>query len=1481
MKSVFANIYLICQMYLGLSRGHFLSQTGNCKPFDAAADGYCRAEGCVLFVLKRLSDAVAEGDRIHGVIRNVLTNQSGNSSSITHPHSQTQTDLLRRLLQQKNVDPGSVGVVEAHGTGTQAGDAREIETLRAVFSQHHSGTNPLMVSSIKGNIGHCEAASGAAGLAKLLLMLRERKIPIQAGLANINPAFGDLQGSGLIIPRQTVSWSHSKRTPRRAVLNNFGAAGSNASLLLEDWAESPKEHMHGKKQDRIQERSAYVFALSAKSVRALNSAVSRHVELLRKSENRPSLKDICYTATARRNHYEYRISLACTSVDDLLTKLQYSEVAASKPAKIVTANVFVFTGQGALYRGMGQGLMITYPPFKDIIMKCDSIIQGLELACPSIVDFIINEEQGVKDTLTDSEQIMVSQCACVALEYALAKIFMSWGIMPDYVMGHSLGEYAALCVSGALTPEDTFRVVASRAKMMGENCLADTSGMLACSMAPEELEAIISESPALAQLTIACLNGPGDCVIGGPLAQLDMLQKECKTRKVRTKLLNVPYAFHTSAMDPILETLRTLGRSVKFGKPEIPVLSNVHGRLFRNDFSSEYFADHARQPVRFSECLLSLQLSMGTNILDGAHFLEIGPQPALLPMLRTAIPSSSCVYFGTLQKGRDAWVSISETLAGISLLRTTVKWREVFTGTSAKVTSLPGHLLEGSNFLIPFQESRQIVHTCDHVQTAGPDCINRVKTGYRLLPWLNTTGSSSKELILETDMTILASLISGHNVGGTPICPASVFHELALEAAQALLEPLNTQVMVVSEMSFSRPLVQVYMPREAVPVTVCVQITMDDSSSSGAAAFKITSRSSTQASTDTLHCTGSVSLQETNVNTPRWVRDQAVVTRQSRYFSGIGRDHTSIFRTKLLYETIFTRVVRYSSEYQSLVYLNVADSNLEGIGVFKVPSEYGSQEGYLAHPVFTDTLLHAAGFIANLATGSEEIGICARVESIEIAYHGIDYSDSFNIYCSLLEIKGAILADAIALSSSGKVVAVIRGMEFKRLQLSTFQQALSRMSSTTSVESRDEGFVQHQAAMPAKMQLKVSLGTPPINDEVMDSSLIESQNSTPFQAGISQVLKNIVMEVGGFAEEDIDYTKYLGDLGIDSLMQIEIASKLARLFPGQTGLSHYALSQCETLEAMDDMLSLVLLPPTLEKFHKTLVDIPGRKVVTPRGSSSEGTDNAASDSDYTSPSVAVCGSNILPAILHISTGNETPLCLFHDGSGQIGMYERLRDHDRTTYAFCDPYFGSYSDKQRFHRSVNQMAEHYVSMIISNPKHRSSPLILGGWSFGGIVAFEAAQQLTARGFEVKGLVLIDSPSPINHEPLPAALIANITKSNAQFRNVALSSSNALKEEFLFNASLLGSYRPKSFSKAIKTVMLRSQDVLDTEALCDVRYDWLSQQDARTSSVAAWEELVRDHVEVLYIQGNHFEPFLEENIGETAAQLWKACRYIGES
>ena len=421
-----ANVVTSPDMFLGLSRGHFLSQHGGSKPFDEAADGYGRAEGCGIFILKRLEDAIAENDRIHGVIKGVQANQSGNSHSITHPHSETQTQLFKRALEKSKIDPASISVVEAHGTGTQAGDTREISSLRSVFEEAHSTANPLFVSSIKGNIGHSEAASGAAGLAKLLLMLHNKKIPKQANLNEINHQLGDLEDAGIVVPREPLPWKSQRSQPRRAMLNNFGAAGSNVALLLEERIE-PRIT-----ESDIEDRSAYVFNISAKTEQAFKISVQNYQKLLVDASAQLQLKDICYTATARRQIYNNRVSISCSSIPDLQGKLANAALEDNPIGKSDGPIVFVFSGQGSLYYGMGMELMRSSSFFRDSIMRCENTIKGLGF--PSLLDFICKEKRS--EQIDQGGEIIASQCACVALEYSLAKLLISWNIIPEVLLGH-------------------------------------------------------------------------------------------------------------------------------------------------------------------------------------------------------------------------------------------------------------------------------------------------------------------------------------------------------------------------------------------------------------------------------------------------------------------------------------------------------------------------------------------------------------------------------------------------------------------------------------------------------------------------------------------------------------------------------------------------------------------------------------------------------------------------------------------------------------------------------------------------------------------------------------------------------------------------------------------------------------------------------------------------------------------------------------
>ena len=312
-------------------------------------------------------------------------------------------------------------------TFNQAGDAREIASLQSALGSSHSMDHPLVVSSIKGNIGHAEAASGAAGLAKIMLMMRKKMIPRQAGFHQLNPRLTGLEDAGIIIPTVNREWQHSKTQPRRAMLNNFGAAGSNVALLLEENMVSSVGKTAGI------DRSSYVFNISAQTPAAHLACIRNYREYLRDLKSKTRIKDICYTATARRELYSHRLSILCTSIGDLQAKLKNVDASKVEPNPSSKAVVFIFSGQGSIYRGMSEGLLDSSSFFRDEVRQCDKIVQ--DLGFPSFLPYFTRDQKG-QESLTVSEEIITSQCACVALEYSIAKLFMSWNVVPTYVVGH-------------------------------------------------------------------------------------------------------------------------------------------------------------------------------------------------------------------------------------------------------------------------------------------------------------------------------------------------------------------------------------------------------------------------------------------------------------------------------------------------------------------------------------------------------------------------------------------------------------------------------------------------------------------------------------------------------------------------------------------------------------------------------------------------------------------------------------------------------------------------------------------------------------------------------------------------------------------------------------------------------------------------------------------------------------------------------------
>jgi iterative type I PKS product template protein len=697
-------------------------------------------------------------------------------------------------------------------------------------------------------------------------------------------------------------------------------------------------------------------------------------------------------------------------------------------------------------------------------------------------------------------------------------------------------------------------------------------------------------------------------------------------------------------------------------------MSTVFGRMLeRSDLTDEYPFRHARQPVLFERSIQELR-QMG--MLDSALCLEIGPHPITLPAIRGSFSDEAVTCIPTLQKSRPAWVALSSSLGQISLIRDDILWRELFHSTSARFIDLPKYLLQGTPFKVAYQEPSQ-------TPLPEPE-LSSCDSAYPLLAGpLNVSDDISE---FKTSMRLLGPLISGHNVGGSPICPASVYHELVLEAVASLQVSTEGKVLEVKDMVFSQPLV---LGAIGESEAILVRTVKRDRG----AAFEFSIYCQEPADKyRSVYCTGMVMARPSAELGNRWLKDAVIVQRQTAYM-----DKSSIplnsFNTKVLYESVFTRVVRYSSDYHTLQELRVSDSSLEGIGTFLLPPD-ANRGRYVVPPVFTDTLLHTAGFIANLIIGSEEICICSHVQSIDILRSDeMDCSQRFTIYCSLVDvIKGLIVADVVVLEEQGRVVAKATGLEFKKLRLSSFLAMLNRSKPETAtkvVERAGATLVEAETPNASSMSLHRNRQT----------SLKEPNQK---RLSVRETLLKVISSVSGLEESDLlDQYLSLETLGIDSMMHIELADKLRKAFPG-VNLSHEEFSQNETIHALEQALASLLGRDSGDSTSSTPF---------PRGTpSSTGTPSSSTSVDEGPPRLAP---RLRPLHVGPKSNTNTPLCVFHDGSGLVTMYSKIQNADRDIYGFTDPYL--LEDDGGF-KSLEDMAAAYCSQIVEANIRR---VILGG------------------------------------------------------------------------------------------------------------------------------------------------------------------------
>ncbi|MFE1744072.1 SDR family NAD(P)-dependent oxidoreductase [Coleofasciculus sp. H7-2] len=643
--------------------GMIFSPDGHCRAFDAKAEGTFYGDGVGIVLLKRLSEALADGDCIHAVIKASAINNDGYvKESFTAPSIDGQVAVISKAQELAGIDPETITYVEAHGTGTALGDPIEIAGLTKVFAAKTQKKQYCAIGSVKTNIGHLIFASGVAGLIKAVLTLKHKLIPPNLHFEQPNPRI-DFANSPFYVNTQLSEWK-TNGTPRRAAVNSFGVGGTNAHVILE---EAPTNS--GLPLATI-ERSSHLLTLSAKSENALRELAQRYQEFLTK-EPTEDLANICFSANTGRTHFNHRLAVVTESIAQLQEQLG-AFVKGEETSGLTHAQVrgkspkiaFLFTGQGSQYINMGRQLYETQPTFRQTLDRCDEILRPyLDVSLLSILYPESNSNPSKID------ETAYTQPALFALEYALAELWQSWGIIPDAVMGHSVGEYVAACVAGVFSLEDALKLIAARGRLM--QALPPNGKMLA--VLATEAQVLATIEPYKAEVAIAAINGSQSIVISGHSQAIETICAALETQGLKTKYLQVSHAFHSPLMEPMIADFEQVAKQVTYSEPQITLISNVTGKQVTAEIATpEYWCHHIRHPVKFAASMETLH-QQGYEV-----FLELGSKPILLGMGRQCIPESDAdspyLWLKSLQQGQQDWQQILQSLGELYRRGTKVDW---------------------------------------------------------------------------------------------------------------------------------------------------------------------------------------------------------------------------------------------------------------------------------------------------------------------------------------------------------------------------------------------------------------------------------------------------------------------------------------------------------------------------------------------------------------------------------------------------------------------------------------------------------------------------------------------------------------------------------------------------------------------------------------------------------------------------------------